>query len=300
MLLLRPTLCRLLLLCLLGSGAAVADELIEELRYHVAYRGFFSAGKQIDIGDAVLRTLRPGRVPSVDVMVTELLASSAAYPVVETVFPFRYRLRSWYRPGSVAGLAHESCQQTRKLRHRLYLPLGGDKVERRDLRGKDGGELLQALEAGDIPRLHDLVPAFAELDAAGLLDRLALLQQVRHAELTVGEVLNVGVAGVGQDYRISVEAATELPWGERTVAAWQLRFDGREQAVDGTWQPAHRPVFVWLSQGPERQPLRVESRHSLGRFVLDLVPPGDATGTGAAAIECSAPPDLSGSVVAES
>lgn len=52
---------------------------------------------------------------------TRLEATSRHYPLVESLYPIRYRFRSWSTAGGQDLVGFETFEQTRERRHRLYL-----------------------------------------------------------------------------------------------------------------------------------------------------------------------------------
>ena len=252
---------RCLLLCLPALFAAPGGA--ESLDYQVTYRGALSAGSQLPIADLRLdeRAL-PGPGALVQ---TGISASSKAYPLVERLFPIRYRFRSWRRPHGDALVGFETFQHTRRQRHRLYLADESESGMRRY-------DLLQGLGEAELRRLETGVSPLESTPAEVLLDRLGLLQRVRGLDLDAGAGYRFAVTN-GRDrlvYRVRVEAAETLNVAGRSVPAWKLRFDGLEMADGGQLQAVHRPVYVWLGRAAGHLPLRVESRHAIGRFRIDL------------------------------
>jgi len=252
----------LVILCLLFLSIARAGA-TGALEYRVSYRGIFSAGTDMQIADLRLESrMLPdsGGLSEAGVEV-----SSQAYPLVENLFPIRYRFRSWTTQDQGRLLGFETYESTRKLRHRLYLrDDSGVGVQRYDLKSGEGrGEMAQ-LETGVAP----VVAAKGER----LLDRLGLLQRVRQQNLHEQAAYRFVVTN-GRErliYEITVVAAQSLALDGVSLPAWKLRFDGRESGGRASSKPAHRPVYVWLSQAPGHIPLRVDSRQAIGLFRIEL------------------------------
>jgi hypothetical protein len=198
---------------------------------------------------------------------TRLEATSAAYPIVEALYPIRYRFRTWSTPGQGALVGFETFEKTTKLRHRLYL---GDAsslgVELLDLAAGAGRSEMTQLDAGRSP-----LSAVVQTD---LVDRLGLLQRVRAESLHDQAEYRYAVTNGREPfvYRVKVEGGQPLDLGGRRVAAWKLRLDGVKTAADGTEEALHRPVYLWLSQTPDRIPLRADSHHPVGLFRIELAP----------------------------
>jgi hypothetical protein len=106
------------LLLALQAGSGLAES-VERLQYQVSYRGAFSLGKDVPIADLVLQTRLPGGVAELGE--ARLEVSSSAYPLVEALYPIRYRFRSWNAPRDGGLIGFEDFEQTNRRRHRLYL-----------------------------------------------------------------------------------------------------------------------------------------------------------------------------------
>jgi len=250
-----------------------ADE--EQLNYRASYSGFFSVGSQIPIADVVLTTQTVAS--DADYLETELSVTSAPYDFVESLYPIRYRFRSWYWRDRSASLASEYYEKTKSEKHNLiYLDDPEKDFVTRNLLKSNEIDLL-SLQAGDYAEENGLSPT-GRLTGSQF-DRLGLLQRVRYLNLVPGQELELPVTNgkALMRYRVRVEAAENLLIAGRSQAALKLRFDGMEQDENDHEQHAHRPVFIWLSNDVERVPLKVVSRQALGKFVLELTSPYSPT-----------------------
>ena len=249
------------LLCLFNLTAVATAA--EALEYRVDYRGVFSAGSEMPIAD--LRLDEQRSADGHGLTRARIEASSFAYPLVEGLFPIRYRLRSWSRTDDGGLVGFETYESMRKKRHRLYLrddSVSG--VRRYDLLEGDGQQELHWLEA--------VVGPMPAQTGKGPVDRLGLLQRVRGKALAENASYRFEVSN-GREvliYEVRVVAAQTLNISGSELPAWKLRFDGLEQGRQGTIEAAHRPVYVWLSRTAGHVPLRVESRHPIGRFRVEL------------------------------
>lgn len=251
------------LLCL---GSALATQLPEELHYRVSYQGVFSAGAKVPIADLVLRTDRPG--PNAPYLESELVATSAPYAAVEAFYPIRYRIRSWYWPDRSAVLASEYHEFGRPddIEHKLiYL----DRIDRpflsRNLLKEDQG-VLQALLAGSYR-------AKAHRGQRHAYDRLGLVQAIRARDLTPGSEFTRIVSNGSKmlRYRVKVEKAQPLALGGQSWPALKLRIDGLEQDKRGREEPAHRPIYLWVSADPRHVPLLAVARGAAGKIRIERV-----------------------------
>ena len=257
--------CWLVLGLLFHQVASFADE-AERLDYQVTYRGVFSLGQDMTIADVALTTR--GLAGEDRLRETRLEATSAGYPGVEALYPFRYRFRSWATTADARLLGFEAYEKTHKERHRLYLRddsrLGVSRLDPQDAAGRRS---LAQLAAGERPD--------ATVIGGGLFDRLGLLQQIRSRELSAQAEYRFQVTN-GRDlfaYRVQVEGAQSLMLHGRRVSAWKLRIDGSKSSRDGATKVAHRPIYLWLSRAPGHVPLRMDSRHSVGLFRIELAAP---------------------------
>ena len=234
------------------------------LEYRVVYSGVFSAGADLPIADLQLVSRKRAGVPGL--VETRIDATSVGYPLVERLFPIRYRFRNWVVPGEPARLlGFETYESMRRQRHHLYL--GDDSVP-----GHQRYDLLTGEGRGEIAKLESGVVPVALADNRHLLDRLGMLQRLRREHLHERAVLHFDVTN-GRErlkYRVSVEAAQDLKLDDVAIPAWKLRVDGEELDRRGRWKPAHRPLHLWLSQAPGRIPLRVDARHGVGMFRIQL------------------------------
>lgn len=250
---------------LVHQVASFAGE-AERLDYQVTYRGVFSLGQDLTIADVGLTTRRLAGEDRL--RETRLEATSAGYPGVEALYPFRYRFRSWATATDARLLGFETYEKTHKQRHRLYLrddsALG---VSRLDPQDPAGRKSLAQLAAGKRPD--------AKVEGGGLFDRLGLLQQIRGRALSAQAEYRFRVTN-GRDlfaYRVKVEGAQSLMLHGRRVSAWKLRIDGSKSSRNGATKVAHRPIYLWLNRAPSHVPLRLDSRHSVGLFRIELAAP---------------------------
>lgn len=236
----------------------------ERLDYKVTYHGLLTLGQEMQIADVLLQTA----LTDDGLRETRLEATSAAYSTVESVYPIRYRVRTWTSTDQGELVAFETYENARKLKHRLYLrddsELG---VRLLDVAAGQGRAEMAQLDAGRNP--------VAAPDEKLLFDRLGLLQRIRGLELRERQVFRLPVTNGREPfaYRVTVEGAESVTLGGVAVPAWKLRFEGQEMPAGKAAKPAHRPVYIWVSRTPEHIPLRADSRHAVGVFRIELDAP---------------------------
>jgi hypothetical protein len=237
----------------------------EALNLQVVYRGVFSAGKDMPIADVMLHTRSPGQ--NTQYMETEVEVSSKAYSFVESLYPIRYRFRSWYKTDRSTCLAAEYYEKNNRRdepRHRLiYFDREKRPFITHDvvLEGQLG---LPALQAGRYPVRQHTPPVMR-------FDRLGFLQHVRSLPLAVGYEADIPVSNgkYMMRYHIRVEKSEQVTVAGKAWKSIKVRFDGFKPEGDEE-EAAHRPLYLWLSDDEKRLPLRGVVRHTLGHFTFEL------------------------------
>ncbi|MCB1800752.1 MAG: DUF3108 domain-containing protein [Gammaproteobacteria bacterium] len=242
-----------MLLCCLTTAAQASD-------YRVTYRGVFSLGQDMPIADVAIAS---AAVSGANLTQLMLEASSERYPVVESLYPVRYRITSWL-DADVGLVAFETFERTRDTRHRFYeRDVSGQGMMRYDLLAGEGQDRVERLHRAPV----------ASWAGERLFDRLALLAQLRSRDLRVGQRFSLPVTN-GRDrmrYDISVESAASLMLQGEQHATVKVRLDAWELDARGRDKPAHRPAYIWLGDDRQRTPLMVEVRHPIGVFRAELV-----------------------------
>jgi hypothetical protein len=247
----------------------------ESLSYRIYYKGWLSAMQELPIAEARLVTEQAdaGRLE-----ISTLTLSSAAHEVVDSLYPIRYRLRSLYDRQAGQLLAMERFKRTRKVKHDLaWVDAAAGQLHY--LRAEGSGPPA-VLPAGLQPWLADGV--FAESDravfpaAAGLLDRLALLQALRREIPALGQVLTLPVTDGPKTFRYQVrlDGVEQLAIAGRQWPAWRLQVEGYEQRPGeaASKEADHAPILLWVSQDAQRLPLRFHIDHSVGGFTVEWAP----------------------------
>ena len=263
----------LLLIGALAMQSALAA-VVEQLDYQASYKGAFSFGRSLPIADVQFETRELDGSSSLQE--TRITASSENYEHVESFYPMRYRFRTWASATDGRLVGFENYEQTKRTRHRLYLRDDeGTEFRRYDLGDGTGADVVASLEAG-------INPAAPPRDE--FIDRLGLLQKIRGNRLAVDEEFSFAVTRGSENlsYDVRVEAVEEIVVQQTPVEAWKVRLDGYEWDEEGQLQPAHRPIFIWFSRDQRHVPLRIESRHAIGTFLVELnTPPALALNGGA-------------------
>ena len=259
----------LLALAWLASPALLA----ETLYYEASYQGLFSAGQPIAIAAISLDTGPNGQAGAEELFQSEMQVTSRPYAFVEKHYPFRVRYRSIWDGRSRELLAMETYEKTSKVKHQIiWVDRDGKRMQRFRPRGKRAGQqvfpvsLQHWLAPGETFQFHKYgrhkVPE-------GMLDWLSMLQDIRGRDLKYGKRFRYAVTD-GKHlyrYRVKVEKRHLLEVDGHSRWTRKLRFDATEAGVSG---PAHRPVYVWLTDDGEHTPVQFESRHPLGRFTIRL------------------------------
>jgi len=256
----------IILLSWLLASPAMATEAVEKLEYRVVYRGVFSLGADLSIADLSLETAAArGAAGLVE---TRLDATSAAYPSVESLYPIRYRFRTWSMPDAGQLVGFETYEKSRKIRHRLYLRDASELgVQRLDVNAGVGRDEIARLDTGEVPAATVIV--------GDLLDRLGMLQRVRAQTLADAAEFSFPVTNGREHltYRVKVEGRETVNIGPLAVPAWKVSFAGFHLNKRGEQEAAHRPATIWFSEAPEHIPLRADSDHPVGLFRIELHPP---------------------------
>lgn len=254
-----------------------AQPATESLSYRVYYQGLLSAMSRLPIADATLQATASGDGA---VEVSTLSLSSAGYAVVDSLYPIRYRLRSLYGTEQGQLLAFERYKRTRKFKHDLAW-LDAEAGQLHYLRADDD----TATPAAQLPRR--LRPWLSEAAfraasepplavAAGVLDRLSLLQRLRQQPPAAGQqqLLTLTDGRKYYRYRVTGVGRDSVTLAGRRLDAWRLRVEGFEVVAgsERLGEAEHPPIDVWLSDDPRRLPLRLQIDHAVGEFTVDWLP----------------------------
>jgi hypothetical protein len=250
----------------------VNAELAGNLGYQVVYAGVFSLERDLPIADVSLETRV---IESTGSILSHMQATSERYGVVESLYPVRYRFRSWSESVNGHLVALETYEKTTRERHRLYRRRAAETaMTTTDMAGStafDGPSPADARAAADVP----------------FFDRIGLLQRIRREDLATGKTFDYLVTNGKRNmrYQVKVGRATTLTLGGHPVASWKLRIDAWEKGDRGKEEVSHRPVYLWLSRDHQRIPLRADVRHAVGLFRLTLNTPEALNGLAALAAQ---------------
>lgn len=257
----------LIAIAILLTSQATLAQLEETLHYQARYSGIFSAGAEIGLADATMRTYYPGDTK--DYLETLIEASSERYATVEALYPIRYRFRTWYQADGSAGIAGEYWEKNQN---------------------KSPKHLLIEIDDPKKPFItHDLIKIRGLMDLPLLtggyyvvqkqgdkrFDRLSLLQHLRMRPFKVGDVFSLPISNgkMMLRYQITVEKLTSINLGEKQHKSFKLRIDGFKRGKNGKEEARHRPAYLWLANDTKKTMLRIVLRLRYGRFIGELQPP---------------------------
>ena len=250
----------------------------ESLTYNAFYQGVFSAQQQIGIADVTWDTssIQVGETgePAIE---TRMMVSSEPYKYVETRYPLRLVYRSLILLDPVRSIAYEKYDSTEQHgRDLTWLnEISGVVLrfrEGHEPAGKATRQLPAALEKwGSQQQEYQYYKNARHKLLPGMVDRMALLQQIRGEELSVGARYKVPVTDGKYRYIYKVRVVSDKLFiaAGRKWNALKLKFYGYH-IKDGKKIQDHKPLLVWLDNTPRRIPLRFEYRNAFGRFVINL------------------------------
>lgn len=255
----------------------------ESLNYQAYYQGPFSADKKIGIADIQWQTRMLVMGEAADaVLETSMKVSSQNYEFVEGLYPFRLHYRSLLELTRQQSLAYERIDSTKEHQRELsWMDHDNDRVLR--YRPDPKQRTAKPTPVG----LADWITASSQYDfykparhklEEGMLDEMALLQQIRQQPLAKGKRWEHSVTDGKKQYlyKVSVVGQTILNLDHHKYPAWKIKLEGYRNKR-GKYQSAHLPVYVWLGKDEAQTPLRFEHRDDIGRFVIDLVSSRDQT-----------------------
>jgi hypothetical protein len=269
---LRSLLSSLLLWLSLGGAAfaCVEGDPTEALHYRAFYQGPLSLGERLEIARVSLRRDAWGGDQDRPLVRSSLEVTTDGYRRVQALYPLRLEYRSWFA---------EDCADTRmaELRRRSPDPnhqlLWFDQGLVQRFTQKPGkkavalpvllhsvvGETERGFAGGGKVRFDG---------AAGILDRLALLQRLRADPPAAGQSLELPVSdGKGlRGYRV-VGEGREGPGSDSLIAGSQ-----RLRLIPQGQEGEEPPTLVWLAEDAARTPLRFVAPRSFGNFEVRLEP----------------------------
>lgn len=237
----------------------------ETWQFDVVYQGLFSAGRPVDVADATLSTqASPGEPWSL----SEIAISSAGHAMAESLYPFRYRVRSLHN-AELGSLAFARFKRARKSNQEVWL-LDHDRGRSLRYRIKGQGAVLpddiaKKIAPGMVLRFQR---EGAVLQVTPVFDQLSLLQRLRTLPFQPGASFRLSATDGKKllDYRITVVGREQVELSDRAWNTWKLRIESRH----ANGRSAHFPVLLWLEDSNERIPVKAEARHPVGTFILRL------------------------------
>jgi hypothetical protein len=260
-------------IALVAPVIAASDDV--HLAYVASYRGWLSMGLRLDITSVALTLPALTHVtPSPEVAL--LAFTTEPFRKVEPVLPMRFCYRSEFIPDRFITQAVDwwSRMGSKASRGRLEFDRQSHRVLRRHVERKLTGQgatqyaVEQRLNASAWASAADPDLSEAAFPAgAPPMDRLALLQWLRHQSLAMGTILEVPVSDGHHllGFHIEVEGEEPLQWQGHAQASWRIRLQPQfNDASD------NRPTWVWLSEDAQRLPLLFRSERIFGHFEVRL------------------------------
>ncbi len=279
---------RVLFLCFLFPiYLSAAPQANEHLEYTISYQGAFTAMASLDICDAVLEVSQQ-TIPVSGEMAYKALVeiTSEHHEEMESLYPFRFQLLSYFSRDMQRSLLFERRKKTRKERHEVVRFNWAEKVTERYKRRKSSPVTLGASEAEAAKKsvVFDLFALlgyervdFRRSGKAGqklsgsMLDRLSLLQAVRSQKLVVGQEKRFTISDGKKilNYLVRVQTRKPLEDSGQKRELIKVRFDAFK---DGKWKgtPAHPTVFIWMTADEHQTPIRFSVDYAMGTFVIQL------------------------------
>lgn len=262
-----------ILVCLLSmeAWADASPPATDHLSYVASYQGLLSAGFRLDIAGVHLDLSANSESAELQ---ARMAISTRGYDGADALFPVNFCYHSrvdgkrgatlesnwWSRIGSKATRGRLSFDQDSRTVQRLH-------AERKL---EDGGsaayELIQAARRDEQPNLdRDQVPF---PPGVGPMDRLAMLLWLRRQSLQQGEVFEPAVSNGRKlsGYRIEVEGREQIELNGAKHPSLRIRFDAKDAS-----KPDAEPTYMWISDDPQRLPLRFRSSRGFGSFELRLL-----------------------------
>ncbi len=259
---------------------STASQAGERLEYRISYQGGLTAMARLDICDAVLeRSWQSVALGGERAYRAQIRISSEPHKEMESLYPFRYRLTSYFSTDLQRALLFDLHKGGRKVRHEVVrFDWEEGRAERYKRRKRPQAGEAFSDEAAEMFRFLGYAPVdFRRSGRAGpvlsapVLDRLSLLQVVRSLPLAVGDERRFAVSDGKKvlNYRIRVQARGPLDRDRGSQELFKVRFDAFEA---GRWsgQPVHPPLFVWMTADERKVPVRFVVDYALGRFVARL------------------------------
>lgn len=273
----------LLLFPILLSAAPAEDERLE---YTISYQGGLTAMVWLDICDAVLETSQQAVSINGEMAYKALVEiTSERYEKMEELYPFRFRLMSYFSDDMQRSILFDKRKKTKKDRHEIIRFDWNEGVTERYKRLKPQQAIVSATSTGtgeadgsDLISFLGYDPAHFRRSGkpgqklpASVLDRLSLLQAVRSQKLAVGDEKRLTISDGKKvlNYLVRVQARETMERDGQKQDLFKARFDAFEA---GKWSgtPAHPAVYVWMTADDFKIPVRFSIDYALGTFVIQL------------------------------
>lgn len=266
------------LCCWLAAGTVAAAPAFpgERLDYRVFYRGFLSVGKKLEMANATLRT-RTHRTKPGELYESNFWLTTEQHGFVDSLYPFRYRLRSFYRSPAQGTLFYSVFQKNKeKSQLQLYQADPAQlrltryrQVEKAPANPNSPPAELLALLAE--PGIFEREKVFEPKGKPPLVDLVCLLQTIRGKDLAKERQFRIVATDGGKAYAyaVTVEGEESAGLNDRTWDTWRLGVI--EEKLEEQERKGTKTAFqLWITRDAQRLPVRAEVKHKTGQFFMEL------------------------------
>lgn len=259
-----------------GAGSAVPAIPGERVDYRVFYRGFLSVGKKLEMANATLRT-RTHRTKQGELYESNFWLTTEQHGFVDSLYPFRYRLRSFYRSPAQGTLFYSVFQKNKeKSQLQLYQVDPAQlhltryrQVEKTPANPTPPPAELLALLAE--PGIFEREKVFEPKGKPPLVDLVCLLQAIRGKDLAKERQFRIVATDGGKAYAyaVTVEGEESIGLNDRTWETWRLGVT--EEKLEEKERKGAKTAFqLWITRDAQRLPVRAEVKHKTGQFFMEL------------------------------
>jgi hypothetical protein len=293
----------------------VAADEIGVLKYKASYNGVFSLFKNLDIAEVRYSVENlPAANSSETIKQVRLEVSSENFATVERLYPFRYLFKSFYQPANSATLFFEHLKTTKKSRkkqHRIGL-LGHAERKIQLFQSSQFKELITADNVLQLSRLNfDSLAARFDLkvkdqpilkNSVMPIDRMTMLELISEQVKQQQSQKTYLVTNAKKlfNYRVSLQKQEDYKLGDKLLSSQKVKIEAfdlepaaevqfaendydlisqaqaQPAAADNHPGYAHAPVYAWFSLSEKPVALKFVNQHSVGDFIIEMVPDAGA------------------------